>query len=172
MSDEERKERVLSPGLRSRPSLSVHETKAVYLPVVAAVAGTPVPAFNSLSDRGQRAGPPGIVHGLSPGLRSRPSLSGSASLAGVSTSVVLSPGLRSRPSLSDFEVGRAGRHAIRLSPGLRSRPSLSARGGVRYRATRGAVAGTPVPAFVERARWSPLSRDPWCCRRDSGPGLR
>ena len=87
---------------------------------------------------------------MSPGLRSRPSLSGIRA-AVVRAGGEVSPGLRSRPSLSDVLRVDADLGALQVSPGLRSRPSLS---GLRYarashRYLRG-VAGTTVPAFVER----------------------
>ena len=68
--------------------------------------------------------------------------------------------------------------AARVSPGLRSRPSLSVepRGMVRWRSAGPRVAGTTVPAFVERSRIggrATLNRGPAkSCRRDYGPGLR
>ena len=61
----------------------------------------------------------------------------------------------------------------RVSPGLRSRPSLSDGHVNGIEPTRRGVAGTTVPAFVERLqglrdRLTGRRR----CRRDYGPGLR
>ena len=64
---------------------------------------------------------------------------------------------------------RSGR---RVSPGLRSRPSLS--GVIRSTCAslaRG-VAGTTVPAFVERGDTIYMRILGAWCRRDYGPGLR
>ena len=114
----------LSPGLRSRPSLSGHHIRHARL----------------------------LHDVLSPGLRSRPSLSVDMLAKLPAGPDRLSPGLRSRPSLSDGNVGTPPPPATTLSPGLRSRPSLSdvvLGGSLRLRG--GAVAGTTVPAFVERS---------------------
>ena len=109
-------------------------------------------------------GPP-----VSPGLRSRPSLSAGYEQRPQVGEHGVSPGLRSRPSLS-VHLAAGGRLAgAGVSPGLRSRPSLSgmalqpSRGSI-----RGGVAGITVPAFVERGT-------PWQYWRrlhDVSPGLR
>ena len=70
----------------------------------------------------------------------------------------MSPGLRSRPSLSVVHFARWAAELLGrpVSPGLRSRPSLSdqlVEPTDGDRAQEG-VAGTTVPAFVERIAWS------------------
>ena len=63
---------------------------------------------------------------------------------------VVSPGLRSRPSLSVL-AARPVRHAREdVSPGLRSRPSLSDAKASTSSGPTNSVAGATVPAFVER----------------------
>ena len=62
-----------------------------------------------------------------------------------------------------------------VSPGLRSRPSLSEPAESAPHATAdgaGSVAGTTVPAFVERFRRWMRQQEALACRRDYGPGLR
>ena len=111
------------------------------------VAGITVPAF---VERVMCKGDQRTVAEVSPGLRSRPSLSGSRSpypggprgcVAGITVPAfverpsnvkavdpmpTVSPGLRSRPSLSVLPEIARRRVRITVSPGLRSRPSLSA----------------------------------------------
>ena len=117
---------MLSPGLRSRPSLSVAVTHDVLS--VLPVAGTTVPAFverRRCSSSKQVPAP-------------------------------LSPGLRSPPSLSVDASARAGGRAVgRLSPGLRSRPSLSARGAPICAAEQGCCPNYDS-GFLERS-WSLLT---------------
>ena len=188
--------------------------------VVHGVAGITVPAFVERLRRvyRQRRAPMRPLE-VSPGLRSRPSLSGvgarvsgvgtRARAAGITVPAFVEPGLRSRPSLSAYNRVRAGHgvagitvpafvergQCIRdcslrrprvagitvpafversgtrvagitvpafvdtghllVSPGLRSRPSLS-------------VACIPTGSLVERS-WAALFGR---CRRDYGPGLR
>ena len=108
---------------------------------------------------------------VSPGLRSRPSLSGTITrepclhLLGVAGTTV--------PAFVERQGRRRASADGAVSPGLRSRPSLSVR-IARWAAELGApgVAGTTVPAFVERSR--KLQTATWAggCRRDYGPGLR
>ena len=110
------------------------------------VAGITVPAFveraRRWSSRARRAA-------VSPGLRSRPSLS-APQRRQPDVVLTVSPGLRSRPSLSGLAADGTGRGRT-VSPGLRSRPSLSgARRGHRRRSMPASVAGITVPAFVER----------------------
>ena len=115
----------VSPGLRSRPSLS--ERSRGYL-------------------GGQSH--PGRV---SPGLRSRPSLSAVGTEQLPERTRLVSPGLRSRPSLSDPKQAQRAEGRASVSPGLRSRPSLSGCPGRDGASQPGSVAGTTVPAFVERS---------------------
>ena len=85
----------------------------------------------------------------------------------------VSPGLRSRPSLSAKELEDERQACLRVSPGLRSRPSLSGRHLVHARPRRHRVAGTTVPAFVERSSsGGGDAGGDGGCRRDYGPGLR
>ena len=124
----------VSPGLRSRPSLSVSR----YV----------VPRRPSLSDAG-------TAPAVSPGLRSRPSLSGQA------MRIQLPTGVRrcrvAGTTVPAFVERCRKQGSFLLSPGLhavlRSRPSLSGRGQrCRDRLVEPGVAGTTVPAFVERSR--------------------
>ena len=62
----------------------------------------------------------------------------------------MSPGLTSRPSLSDPGVDAPAADLL-VSPGLTSRPSLSDAGCDHRPDVRAGVAGTHVPAFVERS---------------------
>ena len=133
----------VSPGLRSRPSLS-----APYLVCAVQcfhrVAGTTVPAFvERPTPRAARC-----TGRVSPGLRSRPSLSVQVGQRRPDRHLPVSPGLRSRPSLSAQATWDRD-SAMRVSPGLRSRPSLSDR--LHGRKARQRRSG---------------------CRRDYGPGLR
>ena len=77
----------------------------------------------------------------------------------------VSPGLISRPSLSGN--GQAGLRAVAglVSPGLISRPSLSdVPLGYHVVLGRG-VAGLNLPAFVERTCGAPPTSGPRACRR-------
>ena len=189
------------------------------------VAGTTVPAFvernkKYLNQVGRSR--------VSPGLRSRPSLSGrlralrDRSLVELPSRV--SPGLRSRPSLSD-QFDAAARRRPRRGVAGTTVPAFVERVSHRGCSSRSesSVAGTTVPAFVERSsvsftdipafrgvagttvpafveRGAPLVHDDWesvgvspglrsrpslsvavvvagqvvpaLCRRDYGPGLR
>ena len=124
----------------------------------AGVAGTTVPAFVERWTGGGEACVAGTTRQsgscaklVSPGLRSRPSLSGTTADARPddARTQLVSPGLRSRPSLSGRGHDSGSTTHVKLvSPGLRSRPSLSV--GKESRACLLGVAGTTVPAFVER----------------------
>ena len=67
----------------------------------------------------------------------------------------VSPGLRSRPSLSGHRLFPLRLHG-RVSPGLRSRPSLSDAPARRSPQQPAGVAGITVPAFVERVTKSAM----------------
>ena len=67
----------------------------------------------------------------------------------------MSPGLRSRPSLSGHRLFPLRLHG-RVSPGLRSRPSLSDAPARRSPQQPAGVAGITVPAFVERVTKSAM----------------
>ena len=142
----------VSPGLRSRPSLSVLSLYPTPVPTMLRVAGTTVPAF---VERLPAAGD-GLParRRVSPGLRSRPSLSDPLS-AGVPAARRVSPGLRSRPSLSDgsgtgaFERGvRPGVAGTTVPAFVERRNDHAVPGSGHARR----VAGTTVPAFVERGQ--------------------
>ena len=163
--------RCVSPGLRSRPSLSaLGVARAQYLQG-ACVAGTTVPAF---VERRTSTSWPASTSRVSPGLRSRPSLSAEQIPGDQALGCGrVSPGLRSRPSLSGANTVDANPISFDVSPGLRSRPSLSALHTYDPPTRRSSVAGTTVPAFVERRpSTSAAPRPANACRRDYGPGLR
>ena len=144
----------VSPGLRSRPSLSDSRDMArepIFLPRHQGVAGTTVPAF--VEREGIGAIPAVPLRRVSPGLRSRPSLSviKLPVIHAWRIAVAVSPGLRSRPSLSALTASIAVPDPTDVvSPGLRSRPSLSVR-------------DLSLPADHGGRG---------LCRRDYGPGLR
>ena len=136
----------MSPGLRSRPSLSGLTLEPAAVRIVQRVAGTTVPAFVERSK---------LLLLMVPLL---------TSVAGTTVPAFVERGQR---------VGRTSALS-EVSPGLRSRPSLSvAQALVTTVNLYLGVAGTTVPAFVERSGILP---DPTSrlrlCRRDYGPGLR
>ena len=164
--------RRVSPGLRSRPSLS--GTAVVqHRSVVYGVAGTTVPAFVERRCTCLCARPGGV----SPGLRSRPSLSElqhrsqfrpcPSGVAGTMVPAFVERWLPAPPPPPPPPPAP-------VSPGLRSRPSLSdASEDLVTLCHPRRVAGTTVPAFVERS-----GEDAACRSGDTGvagtngPGLR
>ena len=83
----------------------------------------------------------------------------------------VSPGLRSRPSLSVlehvyYETGAGGVAGTTVPAFVERYATCKSR----YQICR--VAGTTVPAFVERVRVYNLIAATARCRRDYGPGLR
>ena len=136
----------VSPGLRSRPSLSVPGEERDRAVLRRGVAGTTVPAFVERAKRSTRIGShTGSVAGTTvPAFVERTS----STAASPSCAPRVSPGLRSRPSLSACKDHLVTRFSGRVSPGLRSRPSLS----------------VPIPSAHHLRALA--------CRRDYGPGLR
>ena len=114
----------VSPGLRSRPSLSAQ------------------PPRESRLGAGR----------VSPGLRSRPSLSAVTRGSRLPLDRRVSPGLRFRPSLSALHRHYQPLGVRRVSPGLRSRPSLSGIDRPSGFPCHISVAGIAVPAFVKFKR--------------------
>ena len=142
----------VSPGLRSRPSLSARRRPRRRPHRPDGVAGTTVPAF---VERGHRQRLRTRSLRVSPGLRSRPSLSGlfllflRLRLSCVAGTTV--------PAFVERRMRSASEADLRVSPGLRSRPSLSGRMGYPVQSCIvWGVAGTTVPAFVERLWDTPV----------------
>ena len=135
-------QRLVSPGLTSRPSLSGAGARVARAGGLR-VAGINLPAFveRSRSTARARTRSAGVA-----GVNSRPSLSGPVAArlriggGGVA-------GVNSRPSLSvrSHEVPRRNAACV---AGVNSRPSLSDQRGRRWFEGDAGVAG--VPAFVER----------------------
>ena len=129
------------------------------------VAGTTVPAF--VERRHRRSKPatccPGVAGTTVPAFveRTPPSTTKTQSRW-------CRRGLRSRPSLSETYTWLTTPRAGYVSPGLRSRPSLSAKEHHQGARRGSRVAGTTVPAFVERGITPPSAELP----ATRSPGLR
>ena len=98
-----------------------------------------------------------------------PSLSDPVHPRGASQAAV-SPGLRSRPSLS-VDAARALDTRLKVSPGLRSRPSLSAQQLFVRLFNFPSVAGTTVPAFVSGLHRAKFSYRVWCVAGTTVPAF-
>ena len=184
---------LVSPGLRSRPSLSAASPCAT-APRRSRVAGITVPAF---VERASACPAFSDWHSSVAGITVPAFVERSLAVMVGLLIAAVSPGLRSRPSLSDEKRNRwVGLHR-QVSPGLRSRPSLSGPRAPAPRALSRRVARITVPAFVERWAATLTGEPPWSvspglrsrpslsgylqarlcrcvrrCRRDYGPGLR
>ena len=135
------------------------------------VAGTTVPAF---VERYSAQSKPSEDQWVSPGLRSRPSLSAGTPGRPRGTRCLVSPGLRSRPSLSGLCRPRLRRRHRRCVAGTTVPAFVERTQDTSARPAQAArVAGTTVPAFVEREDPPPtVPAETYECRRDYGPGLR
>ena len=148
----------MSPGLRSRPSLSERNHDCRRGPP-RSVAGITVPAF--VERRAARTASYVVDRGVA-GITVPAFVERSTSYVRLIMfdRAEVSPGLRSRPSLSVSSPARKNANTLhgRVSPGLRSRPSLSDvhREPDADRIRSRSVAGITVPAFVERVTKSAM----------------
>ena len=133
------------PELKFRPSLSgeIIGCPGLSFP---SVAGTKVPA---LIERGETTSGRRYGRLVLPELKFRPSLSALGVGLGWMIRRVL-PELKFRPSLSDQNPLRLYRPLLHVLPELKFRPSLSAWGIATVAGDEGGVAGTKVPALIER----------------------